>query len=239
MQQSPFGPGGPSANPQNLLYPGVRNNTDRGRIVLIIFYVLMGVAAIGFLIFLYGLMTDVIANGYELGNADNRDAVIFGIMVSLHALLNLIVTILTMVFFILWFRRAYFNLHAINYSPLRFTEGWAAGAWFVPFVNLAWPYQIMCDIWYGLQHAGNAKTGLNREIVPAGLVGWWWGIYLTNNIAANVISRMDTENMVKAEVYFGYPIGFFAIYLTIQLIRKTREFEKDFLREYLPFGAII
>ena len=41
---------------------------------------------------------------------------------------NMIVFTLSAVTFIQWFRRAYFNLHLLNISWLRWKEGWAAGA---------------------------------------------------------------------------------------------------------------
>ena len=51
----------------------------------------------------------------------------------------LIASVISGFTFILWFRRAYFNLHTkINY--LSHSEGWAALCWFVPFVNLSEPY---------------------------------------------------------------------------------------------------
>ena len=43
-----------------------------------------------------------------------------------------IVGIFVIVFFIMWFRRAYKNLHTLKARNLKRSEGWAAGGWFVP-----------------------------------------------------------------------------------------------------------
>lgn len=39
--------------------------------------------------------------------------------------------IISGILFIQWFRRAYYNLNQVK--AMRYSEGWAAGAWFVPF----------------------------------------------------------------------------------------------------------
>lgn len=64
----------------------------------------------------------------------------------LLGILFIIVFISSAVAFIQWFRRAYFNLHQ-RASNLEFSEGWAAGAWFVPIVNIGRPYRIMKEMY--------------------------------------------------------------------------------------------
>jgi len=53
---------------------------------------------------------------------------------------------ISVITFIMWFRRAYFNLHQ-KVNHLSYSEGWAAGSWFVPIINLYRPYQIMKEIY--------------------------------------------------------------------------------------------
>ena len=48
--------------------------------------------------------------------------------------------------FLVWFHRAYTNLHSLGMEPLRLRAGWAVGGWFVPILNLVRPKQIMSDI---------------------------------------------------------------------------------------------
>ena len=54
---------------------------------------------------------------------------------SFLGIIYLIAYIISGITFIMWFRRAYFNLHQ-KVSWLNHSEGWAAGCWFVPIVNL-------------------------------------------------------------------------------------------------------
>jgi Domain of unknown function (DUF4328) len=81
--------------------------------------------------------------------------------------------------FLVWFHRAYTNLHALGMEPLRFGAGWAIGGWFVPIFNLVRPKQIMNDIWRGSDPAASASTdgAWHRAPVPA-LLHLWWALFL-------------------------------------------------------------
>lgn len=70
----------------------------------------------------------------EANASDQRQGVI--------GLLQLLVYLGTVVAFLVWFRRAYRNLPALGAESLRFSSGWAVGAWFVPFLNLVRPKQL-------------------------------------------------------------------------------------------------
>lgn len=54
--------------------------------------------------------------------------------------------IISAITFILWFRRAYYNLHILIGST-EYGNGWAAGSWFIPIANLFIPYNIMKELY--------------------------------------------------------------------------------------------
>jgi Domain of unknown function (DUF4328)/Septum formation len=75
-----------------------------------------------------------------------------------------------------WTSRIYRNLPVFGVRNLRFSEGWAIGAWFVPLLNLVRPKAIIDDCWRG----SGADEGLPAPSrrgrgVPA-LVHWWWAV---------------------------------------------------------------
>ena len=47
----------------------------------------------------------------------------------------------------IWMHRAYRNLPALGEQGMHWSPAWAAGGWFIPFVNLAVPYLVMRDLW--------------------------------------------------------------------------------------------
>ena len=91
------------------------------------------------------------------------------------------------IFLIRWLRRAYYNLHQLPNIHPDYSDGWAAGAWFVPFVNLVRPFTIMREVWKDTQLAafGEVRT-------PATLLGLWWSAYLINGLLAWIASLMDS-----------------------------------------------
>ena len=68
-------------------------------------------------------------------------------------------------FLIAWTSRLYRNLSALGVGPLRYTEGWAIGAWFIPFFNLVRPKQILDDIWRGSGPA-DGEHWRDRAVTP-------------------------------------------------------------------------
>jgi hypothetical protein len=97
--------------------------------------------------------------------------------------------------FILWLHRAYQNTDAVAPGVRRYGHGWAIGAWFVPFLNLWRPKQIVNDLW----NAG----GDGRE--PSGVVQAWWALWILTNFVANIATRAafsgDTNEDIRGGSY--------------------------------------
>lgn len=140
----------------------------------------------------------------------------FGILIS------------SFVLFIMWFRRAYHNLHNLGINTLSFTEGWAAGCWFVPFINLVRPYKIMKEIWV---ETNNQITD-NNLTKETSLIGWWWGLFLISNFIANISFRFSLnaesiDELVTVSVIniLSDLIEIPVILITIKLIQETNKSE--------------
>ncbi len=159
-------------------------------------------------------------------NAANSNDIRQGII----GLMTLIVILLTIVFFIMWFRRAYYNLHQSGVRGLSFDEGWAAGCWFVPFLNLVRPYQIMREIWVETQRIIPGNT----YIKGAGLVGWWWALYLISNFFSTFSARMTTDATTIEELTTASTMNALSAFIeipsivaTIFMIQETSAFEEQ------------
>jgi hypothetical protein len=109
------------------------------------------------------------------------------------ALPQAIVSIATIVVFLVWFHRAYKNLPALGIRRLRYTSGWAVGAWFVPFLNLVRPKAIANDLWKASDPDLPGETADWRSNAVSGLVHWWWAVYLLSIITVTItIGEIDT-----------------------------------------------
>ncbi|MEO5838213.1 MAG: DUF4328 domain-containing protein [Acidimicrobiales bacterium] len=77
--------------------------------------------------------------------------------------------VVTGIVFVIWFQRCYKNSQALGTANLRFSSGWAAGAWFVPFLHFVRPKQIADAIWKSTDPAAPAQQGSSWMVkkVPA------------------------------------------------------------------------
>ncbi|MGY3089313.1 TRAP-type C4-dicarboxylate transport system permease small subunit [Hymenobacter sp. UYAg731] len=163
-----------------------------------------------------------------LGNGrgtDEIDATPLGITHNLLAVVELIVLITSFVLFVRWLRRAYWNLHALG-RPTEHSEGWAAGAWFVPFLNMFRPYSIVREVWRQTQLVAF------EQVTPHGLLRAWWLLFIAHSIVSNVTSRMENHattteqlqsavwgNAITAMLMLGTAV------LTIQVVRRIAGYE--------------
>lgn len=107
--------------------------------------------------------------------------------VQLVGIVSLFVYVATVVVFLVWIYRAHKNLSAFGTSGLEYSPGWAVGGFFVPFLNLVRPFQVMREIW----KASNPDVDYQNESswqysASSPLIGLWWGTW----ILAGVLGRM-------------------------------------------------
>jgi hypothetical protein len=152
------------------------------------------------------------------------------------ALLQLVVFIVTVVAFLLWMHRAYRNLPALGAVRLDTTPGWAVCFFFIPFVNLIKPFQVVREIWHESMHGGEAQGNFGgvspRSGTPA-LVGWWWAFWIVANIVARVSDRatemtgtIDGMLLASRLVIASNALFIVAALLAIMVVRRIDEMQE-------------
>ncbi len=151
--------------------------------------------AVGFASFIsswmqYDLLTTVQNGGaYTDDQLTWNDLREFGI-----GILQLLVYMTTVIVFLQWFRRAYYNLNLR--MDTQHDDSWAVGAWFVPIMCLFRPYQMTKEIDDGLDFHIEKRS--SRPVPPNGmLIGVWWAFWIINGIAGNILFRksLDAETV--------------------------------------------
>ncbi len=199
----------------------IRDNQERAKWILLVFYVMFFITIFaivsGFM--QYDLLNRATFTEEE-GNLNDLREQIVGIVQSISG-------IAAAVFFIMWFRRSYFNLHSLGIR-LQHSEGWAAGAWFVPILNWFRPYQIMAEIWEQTQIRINTPI---QE--PKILVGLWWGVWVLGKIIDRIAFRMTfraetiEEFMNSTKAYLvSDSLSLLNLVLIILIIRKVSTWEE-------------
>jgi Domain of unknown function (DUF4328)/Protein of unknown function (DUF2510) len=160
----------------------------------------------------------------EAAASDRRQALI--------GLLQLLLYLGTVVVFLVWFRRAYRNLPALGAESLRFSGGWAVGAWFVPFLNLVRPKQLADDIWRASDPALPPQPGAawKQQRVPP-LVHWWWALFVASNLLGWAAFRLGQDATTAEGLRTGsaitlagdvldLPLTILALWLVAQVTRR-------------------
>jgi hypothetical protein len=142
--------------------------------------------------------------------------------------------------------RLYRNLPTLSTFPRRFTDGWAIGAWFVPFLNLVRPKQIIDDIWRGTGTEQQAWWQGPRPSVPA-FVHVWWGVL----IATALVTRAAAASPDSAELdevrdaltvgivadLLWIAVGALTIWVGHHLVRRDEARARFVLSDPAPVGG--
>ncbi len=200
----------------------LRANEQRARNAINVLWIVLAMECIALIsgYFQYDLLQTV-SNGGEISieeaNAnDLREQFIGGI--------TLIVFIISIVTFIMWFRRAYYNLHQ-KVSYLLYTEGWAAGCWFVPIISLFRPYQIMKEL-YQETKVLFEKKGIDITRYPStSFLGIWWTLWIVSNLLGQFVFRyslraetLDELTTLTVAGIISNVIGIPLAYITAKVI---------------------
>jgi hypothetical protein len=95
------------------------------------------------------------------------------------------VIIATAVVFLMWIYRANLNCHGFGAEGMQFTPGWAVGWYFIPFLNLIRPFQVMKEIWMVSSDPGNWQAQKGSPIL-----GWWWALWLISCFLGQIVFRL-------------------------------------------------
>jgi hypothetical protein len=94
------------------------------------------------------------------------------------------ITLTAYVLFLVWVYGAYRNALALGAAGLTFTPNMAIGIYFVPIINLWWPYQAMRETLLASQKADGEPDAPKPRLA---LVGWWWAAWLISFTATVIL----------------------------------------------------
>lgn len=211
----------------------IRDNRDRAKNAQLFLWLSVALIILSILVNLYSYID---TNGGTNTTANNMfDMRISILMRGLISLLEVPIYIMTIVFFIMWFRRSYFNLHQLNNFSLHYSEGWASGAWFVPFMNLYAPSRIMREIIEDTKSYVSSRNTIfeksYKDLMP--YLNWWWGTWIISNAIINTITRKNFNSSISDEIelipfeIIGEIIHLVAGILCIQLIKNSQIVQND------------
>ncbi|NPA45519.1 MAG: DUF4328 domain-containing protein, partial [Chlorobi bacterium] len=160
------------------------------------------------------------------------------------AIVYLIVFFISGITFIKWFRRAYYNLGVR--TKTNYTEGWAAGAWFVPIISLFRPVQIMNELWDKTSKLISEKTNTPTTSRPV-IIGIWWALWILSHFIGRYVLKLgmkaetidDYINSTVGDMVIsilGIPLAIITVLIINSYSKKEEELariEKQILEETL------
>jgi hypothetical protein len=207
---------------------GLKSNERRARLAILLIWIVLAMEIVNLVSSCMQLdLLQTVASGgdvpAEAGEAnDNREAAAGRIYLLAYAI--------SAITFILWFRRAYYNLHQ-KAAPLALPEGWAAGCWFVPIVNLFRPYQIMKEMYVETKKLLDGHGFRERVAYTTRYLDWWWTLWVMSAVVGNVIFKFATRNATTVEDYILVTVAQIIVgILGIPLALVTVKVIKDYAR---------
>ena len=105
---------------------------------------------------------------------------------------QMLASLITAIVFLMWIHRAHRNLPALGVRNLKYSPGWAVGGFFVPFLNLVRPYQVVKEIWKASDPHLKDESSWER-VAASPLFGWWWAFFLISNFLGRIGGRMASD----------------------------------------------
>lgn len=96
--------------------------------------------------------------------------------VSLVGALGGLLSLATIVVWLVWQYRAHANLAALGSVGMRHTPGWTVGWWFIPIADLWMPLVVMRELWRASDPVAGPTDWTSSRGSP--LIGWWWATWL-------------------------------------------------------------
>lgn len=202
----------------------LRANQSRARKARLVFLLLMLTS--GALV-IFSMVAQSLPDWEADADSSSTTTSIFSVVYGLTLLSHYACLAGSYVVLIMWLRRAYYNLHQLPTIRPEFSEGWAAGAWFVPFLNLVRPYSIMREVWQDTQ-----KAAWGRIVEPATILGWWWAAFVIKMIVSRITSKMGSSgNGITQDDLVAFMVDagaqFVAAGLTWHVIGRAASFEEE------------
>jgi hypothetical protein len=173
----------------------MRDNSQRSTLLVYFFAILI----FSYLLSIYTgyLHYDMLIHARDEGGVTNEvfesDEARFGI----GLIIKYVVLFMVSVLFLLWFRRGYGNLHALNIKSLNYSASMSIWGFFIPFVNLIRPYEIAKDMAIEIRVMIGKVSKDYQHKTNDSVVAWWWGTYVITSIVMTIVGRLveDAETL--------------------------------------------
>lgn len=128
---------------------------------------------------------------WQMDFDDGESFPVFQMLIGIVGILEILISLVTVVFFLIWLHRSFANLSPLKARNLEFSPGWAVGWWFVPFANLVKPYQAVTELWRESDPDFDEDLGfLSSSVGNPAYFGLWWACWIISNVLGRITFRL-------------------------------------------------
>jgi len=226
-------------------YTIIWNNSNRAKVLIVVFWIVIfsGILSIYSDVLELDLLKRIErGTDYTLEELDANDS-----RQSLIAIFYAVVSIISIVVFLNWFRRAYGNLHRLKIKNLNESESSAVWYWFIPILNLYKPVKIMSEIHNEtLDYISNKSTVKNGGVISL-LITIWWVLHIVVNVISNIVLRYawKSDDSVSAMInstesyIFTEALRIIESLIVIFMVYKISQNETELARQVKTQGGMV
>jgi hypothetical protein len=188
----------------------IKPNNERAEIAITFLWIVMAMEIIDWVIEFLNLMGNFIYN--------KKESSIGTITEGLFSFAGIVISTISIIFFLLWFYRAYENLRQI--TNVKYKQFWSVLSWFVPVIHLFMPYKIMEEIFIETENILNKKNNKKSLFI------WWWLLFILIFVFPIISGLFKILHWPWGGVLFSISAIFVPVlsivcaYLTIRIIKK-------------------
>ena len=201
----------------------IKINSKRGKYAITLIWIIFALEIISLI--LYTSQFQILNQNLDKNNIPQSILTVANNSIDIVGIVYTIIYIISAIAFLMWFRRAYYNLH-LKVKHLSYKESWSLWSWFVPVINLFRPYQIMIELFLHTDILLSKKINNYTPSHASSLIGFWWFLWLISSFFGNYVFRYSanansSEELVTSAMLsiINSVIGISSALITIKLLK--------------------
>ncbi|MFI7120321.1 DUF4328 domain-containing protein [Amycolatopsis sp. NPDC049868] len=132
----------------------------------------------------------------------------------------------TTVCFLRWLWLARLNSELLSAEAPRKERGWVIGGWVCPIVNFWYPHVVITDIGRASNPSVTSEHSAHRGTPGGTTINWWWGAFLTSQLATVVEGRITGPPLaiVVVDTVYATFLGIAGV-LLVAIIRRISSWQ--------------
>ena len=167
-----------------------------------------------------------ISHGYAISSGV---ALVSDLSRKIFAILRFFAYVISAIMFLMWFYRAYYNLHQ-RVEELSYKQGWAIASWLVPIVSLYMPYQIMKELYVETKKILLKKGIINEDGIFLNFLIPWWTLviiqYIVSLVFNSIAKKAQTVDELITATVMSIILHIIGILISLVTIKVVKDYSK-------------